>query len=681
MHNARRPGTATWPLLAVRLRAVTAAVLTALVVIAGAGTITGGAASAACPVSVIMVPGTTETNSNANPNVAVGMLKPITDPLASRFGSGVKITYIPYAAAAFTNGKAYTDSKKEGADKLRKAIADACGKVIFGGYSQGADIAGDEASAIGNGRSPVKPDKILAVGLLADPGQGVDGETVVGPKINGRGISGSRPGGMGKLAGRVATICNPGDLYCNLDRENSPLIANIANFLALTPGERAAKAADDGTNKQRSAGAAVSNATQQVVSNPASAFTTNAPGQGTKLISSITQDWSSADLPGLPEQVSTLSTLLNPTKNTSGSINLDQISQAAKSITGTLTPLEGLFRSGTADKTTRTEIATNKNLPGGAAAAKVLDTAGGADLPGALASAKKLTSMTEQTSGARTVPLQSSQARELATVAANLSKQSGPLAAADPKELGDASGVLANLGPQKMVSQSLGTYSVLSGVDLGQIVTSINTAVQRAMALDARGVQTAITDLIKAIEPLVAAATKIDFGWVSGVLSTIPDPSGQNQIVGALAGTLGRVDLNRLLDIARRTVDILSRNAFPELLPVGIDLAQVAGAFLTGGRQPGPAAPVTPGSAVSKRVGAANPANLDFLGLANSFTGLKGGPLQTLANMVNDGVDAATFWGGGVKPHIGYGDFKVDNSGRSALKWFSDWYAIKLQSV
>ncbi|MDP0947398.1 hypothetical protein, partial [Klebsiella pneumoniae] len=71
---------------------------------------------------------------------------------------------------------------------------------------------------------------------------------------------------MGKLSGRVATICNPGDLYCNLDRDNSPLIGNIANFLALTPGERAAKAADDGTAKQRvAAGAAASKLTEQVV--------------------------------------------------------------------------------------------------------------------------------------------------------------------------------------------------------------------------------------------------------------------------------------------------------------------------------------------------------------------------------------------------------------------------------
>lgn len=681
MHSARRPGTHRWSPLAARLRTILAVLLTGLTVAAGGMAVASAPASAACPVNVIMVPGTTETNSNANPNVSVGMLKPITDPLVSRFGSGVKVTYVPYAAAAFTNGKAYTESKKEGADRLRKAIAEACGKVIFGGYSQGADIAGDEASAIGNGRSPIKPDKIMAVGLLADPGQGVDGETIVGPKITGRGISGSRPGGMGKLSGRVATICNPGDLYCNLDRDNSPLIGNIANFLALTPGERAAKAVDDGTSKQRTAGAAVSNATQQVVSNPASAFTTNAPGQGTKLISSITQDWSSADLPGLPSQVSALSTLLNPTKNTTGTVDLTQITQAAQSITGTLTPLDGLFRSGTADKTARTEIATNKNLPGGAAAAKVLDTAGGADLPGALASAKRLTAMTEQTGGAKTIPLQSSQGRELATVAANLARQSGPLAAADPKELGDASSVLANLGPQKLVSQSLGTYSTLSGVDFGKIVTAINTAVQRAMALDARGVQLAVTEVIKAIEPLVAAAAKIDFGWVSNALTAIPDPSGQNQIAGALAGVLGRVDLNRLLDIARRAVDVLSRNAFPELIPVGIDLAQVAGAFLTGGRQPGPAAPITPGSVVSKQVGAANPANLDFLGLAKAFTGTKGGPLQTLANMVNDGVDAATFWGGGVKPHISYGEFKVDNSGRNALKWFSDWYSLKLQNA
>lgn len=85
------------------------------------------------------------------------------------------------------------------------------------GYSQGVDIADDLASEIGNGSSPIKAEQVLAVGLLADPGSGTNGEAVIGPKPSGKRIADPRPQGMGKLSGRagpgrVASICDRKDL-------------------------------------------------------------------------------------------------------------------------------------------------------------------------------------------------------------------------------------------------------------------------------------------------------------------------------------------------------------------------------------------------------------------------------------------------------------------------------------
>jgi hypothetical protein len=100
------------------------------------------------------------------------------------------------------------------------------------GFSQGAVIAGDIASDIGNGRGPVDEDLVLGSVLIADgrrqPGVGQD----VGPNAPGQGaeitldevpmlnefgldMTGPRPGGFGMLNNRVYEICASGDLICS----------------------------------------------------------------------------------------------------------------------------------------------------------------------------------------------------------------------------------------------------------------------------------------------------------------------------------------------------------------------------------------------------------------------------------------------------------------------------------
>ena len=67
----------------------------------------------------------------------------------------------------------YNDSRSEGTRAAVKAMTDMnakCPLTSYGmvGFSQGAVIAGDIASDVGNGRGPVDDDLVLGVTLIAD---------------------------------------------------------------------------------------------------------------------------------------------------------------------------------------------------------------------------------------------------------------------------------------------------------------------------------------------------------------------------------------------------------------------------------------------------------------------------------------------------------------------------------
>ena len=113
---------------------------------------------------------------------------------------------------------------------------------VIVGFSQGAVIAGDIASDIGNGRGPIDQDLVLGVTLIADgrrqdgvgqdigpnpPGQGAEITLQEVPTLSALGLTmtGPRPGGFGALNDRTNQICGAGDLICAapgvgvLDRE------------------------------------------------------------------------------------------------------------------------------------------------------------------------------------------------------------------------------------------------------------------------------------------------------------------------------------------------------------------------------------------------------------------------------------------------------------------------------
>jgi hypothetical protein len=202
---------------------------------------------ASCPdVDMISIPGTWESSVQLDPvnpvQFPLALLLNVTNPLRGQFGdSRLAIYTVPYTAQfhnpfAADQQMSYNDSRAEGTRAAVKAITDMNAKCpltsyVLVGFSQGAVIAGDIASDIGNGRGPVDADLVLGVTLIADgrrqtgvgqdigpnpPGVGAEITLQEVPTLSALGLTmtGPRPGGFGTLNDRTNEICAPGDLIC-----------------------------------------------------------------------------------------------------------------------------------------------------------------------------------------------------------------------------------------------------------------------------------------------------------------------------------------------------------------------------------------------------------------------------------------------------------------------------------
>jgi len=223
---------------------------------------------ASCPdVQLLAIPGTWESSLQDNPLNPVefpkALLLNVTRPIREQFSSSRVETYtVPYTAQ-FRNPlggppqMSYDDSRAEGTRATVKAMTDMTAKCpltsyVLVGFSQGAVIAGDIASDVGNGRGPVDDDLVLGVTLIADgrrqtgvgqdigpnpPGEGAEIVLQEVPVLSTLGLtmSGPRPGGFGALNDRTNEICGPGDLICAAPPEAFSL-ANLPRTLDILAG-------------------------------------------------------------------------------------------------------------------------------------------------------------------------------------------------------------------------------------------------------------------------------------------------------------------------------------------------------------------------------------------------------------------------------------------------------------
>ena len=223
---------------------------------------------ASCPdVQLIAIPGTWESSPTDDPlnpgQFPIALLLNVTRPLQQQFSpQRVQVYTVPYTAQ-FRNPlsadkqMSYNDSRNEGTAATLRAMTEMNNRCpltsyVLVGFSQGAVIAGDLASDIGNGRGPVDEDLVLGVTLIADgrrhpgegqeigpnpPGQGAEITLAEVPALSALGLtmSGQRPGGFGALNNRTNQICARGDLICAAP-QSAFNIANLPKTLNVLAG-------------------------------------------------------------------------------------------------------------------------------------------------------------------------------------------------------------------------------------------------------------------------------------------------------------------------------------------------------------------------------------------------------------------------------------------------------------
>lgn len=614
----------------------------------------------------LMIPGTWETNETADPSVPVGMLKPIADAIKTKQGNRAEVYTLPYMARAFDNGKNYADSKSDAYAKASQVLTGTSSKCrntkyTITGYSQGADAAGDLASDIGNGNGPIPPERVLAVGLLADPGAGTKGEAVVGPRATGTGIADPRPQGMGKLSGRVASICYSGkDLYCSIQKGSSPLLGSLGSILSKAPS-----AETEGS----------------------------AAGGSSTVATALTSDFSKADLPGLGSNTETLAQ-----QASAQTIDVAQLAKSATSVMNTLTPVADLLATGAANSAATATLTTAAPGTPEHAAGQVLNTATQADLSSALTTAAKLadTASSLSQTGTTTLSASSPDAAALSSAAGTLSTQVAPLAATPADALASASSVLSVLKPSVVVGQALNVVTNVTALDLPAILNNLAVLPQKVAALDARGAHQIAGELNNQFSPLVKMAAGVDLQWVSQVLSVIPDPTGYTQIAALVTSILGNVDIIRLANIVGQIQEIAwtavekllpppgqapdplgAGAAMAGLLPVGLDLASVAVNMLSGKATKTDPALLGKQSHTASNAITSQAQNLDLKGLTGSLTTMASSQgADDLAALVGEGLNAASFFTSGA--HTDYNNLVVDNAGRNAIQWLSDWLNLQI---
>ncbi|QOH59764.1 cutinase family protein [Rhodococcus rhodochrous] len=636
--------------LALAAAAVTAAAAVSTPTVAHAAETNGCARTIA-----LMIPGTTETSAHADPTVPTGMLAAVGDALEQRFGKNLDVVYVPYPGEAFFNGTSYAESKSRG-DKAAAELMERCpsSKYLIAGYSQGAQIGNDLAVNIGHGLGPVTPQQVKAVILLANPKRGTEGATLIGPPLSGQGIAGPAPEGFGKLAGKVFDICHPDDAYCNTDGQSTPFLASLGRIIANPPG-----AVDVSAE----------------LASTASPQTPTITGTSTVAQSSLVDElsspgtWRNADLSAvfgaasqLAESVSSLDAA-GPTSTTSAA-NIARMTQQARLVSETLTPVDQAREWIDSNPGARETFTSAPEGSPEATTAGVLDMLEQVDVPAVLSAAEAVTGVSTALLESRA----SGESVDVSTLAGSadaLVAGLSPLAASGPVELRTATQVLSVAKPTTIINQLLGVVSGVTSVDYPAVAAGLQQIPIKIATGDVHGAHAVAGDLNNQLSPLVKMAAGVDFKTLSRLVAMVPDPSGTAAIAALVLDLLGNVDVIRLArnvgeiqEIAWSVAESGNVLELSRLMPVAVELAQVALGVLTPGLKMSPDQLHDPGDPIGSLM-AVQAQDSDLAGLGQSVMTLASSDgAAELGQLVAEGFTAASFYAS--NSHIAYPSWSPD---------------------
>lgn len=231
------------------------------------------APSATCPLlHIVSDQGTTESSTNASPTTDSGMLSSVVLPVLGALNKNAALvdrTYVPYPASfggkpGDRDNETYQQSVDMGIANTKKVISGIHAQcpttqIALMGYSQGAHVAHNVLTDIGNGTGPIPADLVALGALFSDPVRqkdagpfpgapdsqttpsappGTSGQAVSQVQLDqqapaqGGGIAPAQPGdngtGFGSLSGRVYSACQTGDLACSAD--DAPVVKLATNI-------------------------------------------------------------------------------------------------------------------------------------------------------------------------------------------------------------------------------------------------------------------------------------------------------------------------------------------------------------------------------------------------------------------------------------------------------------------
>mgnify|MGYP003644371572 CR=1 FL=1 len=692
----------------VRLAALTAAVATALSLaapVASAAPATGSP----CPRYVaVLAPGTTETRADADPSKPAGMLGQVGQELQRRYGSQIQVVYPSYPAQAFLqSGMTYATSKTEGDRATVDAISRCPGsKFVIGGYSQGAQIANDVAVDIGTGSGPTPPASVLAVALLANPKRGTAGAKVVGPALDGQGIGGPDARGFGALTGKVFDICHPDDKYCNTETSSNSFLASLGRILANPPGtvETASGAtASVPASTQSTTATTLPTDTGPSSTTAATATSTTTTGTGagaspSSFLDAVTSDYGFADLSAAPGAASSLAASVDKLQNaaaptsTSSALDIAEIGQQAKLLSGTFAPVAQTQSWMTANPAARDGLRTAAEGSPEAATSRVVDALDQIDIPKIVGAADQVVNLASTVlSGASALagstsaaPSGSTPTDAASTFAAlsgpaqTLSSGLAPLASTPADQLSTATSVLSAIKPVTIINQVLGVVTGVTSVDYNGVAANLQALPGFLLSGNIKEAHRVSGELNNQLSPLVKMAAGVDLSSIARLISLIPDPSGTAAATSMVAGLLANVDVIRLArdvgqlqEVAWQVVETGNLLALGQLLPIGIDLANVALGVLMPSQKMSADQLDAPTDAMTALMGSQAQSS-DLVGLGNSALATVTSPdAAALGQLVDAGVTAASFLGSRV--HESYGQWLV-NGNRTALQEMVEIY-------